>query len=226
MDERLLSLIDDELFNKIQNTRILLVGLGGVGGYVLESLVRSGFKDFLFVDGDVIEESNLNRQIIATNDNIGSFKTDEAKSMAISIRKDIKIDTLNVFFNKDSFDNYINDKYDYIIDACDDIYVKVELIRYAKENNIKIISALGTGRKLDASNVSITSLNKTFNDPLAKKLRYTLKKENISLDIPVVFSSEDAIKTDGMIGSAVFVPAVAGILMANYVFLDIINSGK
>jgi len=106
----------------------------------------------------------------------------------------------------------------------EDIKIKIELIKYAKLNNIKLISCLGTGRKLNASYLEITSLNKTFNDPLAKKIRSELRKENIDLNIPVVFSKEDTIKTENMIGSCVFVPAVAGIYLANYVFLDIMKT--
>lgn len=223
MFERLNSLIDDESFNKIQNTTILLVGVGGVGGFALEALVRTGFKNITIVDGDIIVDSNLNRQIISNNDNVGNIKVEEAKLRALSLNKEANIKSINIFLNKDNFHEYINKKYNYIIDACDDIDIKIELIKYAKENDIKIITCLGTGRKLNPKYIEITTLNKTFNDPLAKKLRYLLRKENISLNIPVVFSKEDSIKTIGKIGSAIFVPSVAGITLANYIFLDIIN---
>ena len=224
MFERLLTLINEEQFNKIQNTNILLVGIGGVGGYTLESLVRSGFKNISIVDGDLIVESNLNRQIIAKNDNLGMPKVLEAKKRALSINKDVNIKEINTFLTLDNFNEFINVKYDYIIDACDDIKIKIELIKYAKNNNIKIITCLGTGKKLDPTKLEITTLNKTFNDPLAKKLRYELRKNNLDLNIPVVFSKEESIKTNDVVGSAIFVPASAGILLANYVFMDIINN--
>lgn len=223
MFERLRSLINEEQFDKIQNTKILLVGVGGVGGYVLESLIRSGFKKLSIVDGDLIAESNLNRQIVAKKDNLGLSKVKEAKKRALSINSDIEIETINLFLTKENFASTINQNYDYIIDACDDIKIKIELIKYAINNQIKIITCLGTGRKLNPTKLEITTLDKTYNDPLAKKLRYELRKENIDLKIPVIFSKEEAIKTESIVGSAIFVPASAGILLANYVFMDVIK---
>lgn len=223
MFERLMALIDDEDMQKIQNTNILLVGVGGVGGYTLESLIRSGFKDITLIDGDFIVESNLNRQIIARNDNLGQMKVEEAKLRALSINKEADIKNINTFLTKENFNIYVNEQYDYIIDACDDVKIKIELIKYAKRNNIKIISCLGTGKKLDPTKLEITSLNKTFNDPLAKKLRYELRKEGLDLKIPVVFSKEEVKDTKEIIGSAIFVPASAGILLASYVFNDTIK---
>lgn len=223
MFDRLLRLITDEDLKKIESKKILLVGIGGVGGYTLEALVRSGFKNITIIDGDVIDVSNINRQIIATSKNITKLKVEEAKKRCLEINPDVNIKTINAFLTIENFANYVKEKYDYIIDACDDIKVKIELIKYAKCNNSKNIMALGTGRKLDPSKLEITTLNKTYNDPLAKKVRYELKKENVSLDIPVVFSREEAIDTDSIIGSAIFVPASAGILLANYVFIDAIK---
>ncbi len=226
MFDRLIGLIGEKELEKIKNIRVLLVGVGGVGGYTLEALVRSGFQNLTIVDGDTIDESNLNRQIIALNDNIGNIKVEEAKKRVLSINSSVNINIIREFLTKDNFDTLLNNNYDYIIDACDDVKVKIELIKFAKLNNIKIITCLGTGKKLNSSLVEVTTLNKTFNDPLAKKLRTELRKENIGLGIPVVFSKEDAIKTEGMVASAVFVPTVAGIYLANYVFLDIIKSSR
>ncbi len=224
MFERLLTIISEHDLNKIKNAKILLVGVGGVGGYALESLIRSGFEDISIVDGDVINISNLNRQIISKMDNLKHSKAQEAKLRAISINPNAKINAIEEFLTKENFSSIINDYYDYILDACDDIPIKIELIKYAKEHNIKIITCLGTGKKLDPTKLEITTLNKTYNDPLAKKLRYLLKKEDIDLKIPVVFSSEEAIKTENIVGSVIFVPASAGILLANYVFMDIIKT--
>ena len=223
MFDRLLELISINDIKKIGNAKILLVGVGGVGGYALESLVRSGFKNISIIDGDVISISNLNRQIIAKMTNIDKFKVEEAKTRSLEINSDVKINTMGVYLNEDNFNDFVNENYDYIIDACDDILVKILLLKYAKAHNIKIITALGTGRKFDPSKLQITTLNKTFNDPLAKKLRNELRKQNIDLNIPVVFSSEEAINTGNVIGSAIFVPATAGILLANYVFKDILK---
>ena len=226
MFDRLLKIISEEEFKKIKNANILLVGIGGVGGFSLEALVRCGFNNITIVDGDVVDKSNLNRQIISNSNNIGKNKTEVAQERVLRINPNINLKTINKFLNKDNFYDYINDNYDYIIDACDDMQVKVALIKYAMNNNIKIITALGTGKKLDSTKLEITTLNKTFNDPLAKKLRSELRKENISLDIPVVFSKEEAINKDNIIGSAIFVPGVAGLMLANYVFLDILNKNK
>jgi len=223
MFDRLLKLITDKDLKNISTKKILLVGVGGVGGYTLESLIRSGFKNISIIDGDVIDITNLNRQIIAKNDNIGKLKVMEAKERTLAINPEANIKSISVFLTKDNFNDYINEEYDYIIDACDDVPIKIELIKYAKEHNIKIISALGTGRKLNPLMLELTSLDKTFNDPLAKKLRYELRKRNIDLKIPVVFSKEEAINTKNEVGSAIFVPASAGILIANYIFNDVIN---
>lgn len=223
MFERLIPLIGENNLKKIQDTKILLVGIGGVGGFTLEALVRSGFKNITIIDGDTIEESNLNRQIITSKENIGKDKTDEALNRYLLINPNLNLKAINIFLTKENFHEWINEYYDYIIDACDDIDIKVELIRYAEEKQIKIISALGTGKKLNPKYLEITKLNKTENDALAKKLRQRLRKENLSLNIPVVFSKETSIDTKNIIGSCIFVPSVAGIYLANYVFMDIIK---
>ena len=222
MFERLIPLIGSTNLEKIKNTKILLVGIGGVGGFTLEALVRTGFLNITIIDGDIIEESNLNRQIITNQENIGNLKVEEAINRYTSINK-VNIKAIDVMLTKDNFKEYINEYYDYIIDACDDLAIKVELVRYARKNNIKIISALGTGKKLNSAYLEITTLAKTENDPLARKFRSMIRQANLDLNIPVVFSKELSIDTNNVIGSAIFVPAVAGLYLANYVFLDIIK---
>lgn len=222
MFERLIPLIGTTNLEKIKNTKILLVGIGGVGGFTLEALVRTGFLNITIIDGDIIEESNLNRQIITNQENIGNLKVEEAINRYTSINK-VNIKAIDVMLTKDNFKEYINEYYDYIIDACDDLAIKVELVRYARKNNIKIISALGTGKKLNSAYLEITTLAKTENDPLARKFRSMIRQANLDLNIPVVFSKEASINTNNVIGSVIFVPAVAGLYLANYVFLDIIK---
>ena len=222
MFERLIPLIGTTNLEKIKNTKILLVGIGGVGGFTLEALVRTGFLNITIIDGDIIEESNLNRQIITNQENIGNLKVKEAINRYTSINK-VNIKAIDVMLTKDNFKEYINEYYDYIIDACDDLTIKVELVRYARKNNIKIISALGTGKKLNSAYLEITTLAKTENDPLARKFRSMIRQANLDLNIPVVFSKEASINTNNVIGSVIFVPAVAGIYLANYVFLDILK---
>ena len=224
MFERLSALVSSKELNIIYKSKILLVGVGGVGGFAFEALIRSGFKNITLIDGDIIALSNLNRQIISNMTNIGQDKVNVAKNRALAINKDLNIEEHKVYLTKENFNLYINEAYDYIIDACDDIDIKIALIKYAHTHNIKIITCLGTRKKLDATSLEITKLNKTFNDPLAKKLRYLLRQENIDLNIPVVFSKEASIDTKNVIGSAIFVPGVAGLLMANKVFLDLIKT--
>ena len=218
MYERLISLIGKENLKKIQNTNILIVGIGGVGGFALESLVRSGFQNITIIDGDTIDKSNLNRQIITNNKNLGKLKGEEATKRYIDINDNLNLTVHNIYLTKENFNTYINTNYDYIIDACDDIPIKIELMKYAQNKHIKVISALGTGKKLNPEYLKITTLDKTENDPFAKR------KENLSLKVPVVFSSENAINTQNIIGSCIFVPSVAGIYLANYIFLDIIKA--
>ena len=139
MFDRLIPLVGSTNLEKIKNTKILLVGIGGVGGFTLEALVRTGFLNITIIDGDIIEESNLNRQIITNQENIGNLKVKEAINRYTSINSEINIKTIDVMLTKDNFKEYINEYYDYIIDACDDLAIKVELVRYARKNNIKII---------------------------------------------------------------------------------------
>lgn len=223
MFERLIPLIGTDNLEKIKSRKILLVGIGGVGGFTLEALVRTGFENITIVDGDIIDKSNLNRQIITNTNNIGDSKAKEALNRCTSINTSVNIKTIDVMLNKDNFKEYINEDYCYIIDACDDLTIKLELICYAQNHNIKIISALGTGKKLNPTYLEITTLDKTENDPLARKLRSMVRHANLDLNIPVVFSKEISMDTNNVIGSAIFVPAVAGLYLANYVFLDIIK---
>ena len=163
IDERILKILSKEDLDKIQNLNILIVGVGGVGGYALEALARTGVKNITIIDKDKIDESNLNRQIIALNNNINNSKVEEAQKRVLSIRKNININTNEVFLNKDNLKAILDEyNFDYIIDACDTVSTKIELIKYAKTNNIDIISCLGTGNRLNPENLTITTLDKTF----------------------------------------------------------------
>lgn len=221
MFDRLISLIGEDNLIKIKNANIALVGVGGVGGFVLEALIRSGINKITIYDNDIISLSNLNRQIISNINNIGQEKVNVAKKKMKKINPDIKIKICNIKITNNNV-NDLND-FDYIIDATDDVVAKVAMIKYAKENNIKIISALGTGKRLDPTSIELTMLDKTFNDPLAKKMRNLLGKENIKLNIPVVYASNKPLNNNVVISSSIFPPAVAGIYMAYYVINDIIK---
>lgn len=223
MFDRLLKIITEEDFKKISNLKVLLVGIGGVGGYTLETLVRMGVGHITIADYDVVEESNLNRQIIALKSNIGEFKVDVAKKRCLDINPNLDIQTIKEKLTKDNLFKLNINSYDYIIDACDTITVKVALIKEAISNNVKIISCMGTGNRFNPTKLEITDISKTYNDPLAKIVRKLLKEEGIK-HAKVVFSSENPIKNhEKTPGSTSLVPSVAGILLASYVINDVLN---
>ena len=221
MFERTINLIGTDNFNKISNLNILLVGLGGVGSFVFESLIRAGVNNLTIVDYDVVTLSNINRQLVANLNTIGRKKIDVATEHAKEINNKINIKALDIKITSENINNLKSD-YDFIVDACDSIDAKISLIKFAKEHNIKIISSMGMGNRLKPQNIKISSLNKTINDPLAKKLRNILRKENINLNIPVVFSEELPIKKDA-INSLVTVPSIAGIYITSYIINSVIT---
>lgn len=208
--------------NKLNNTNVLLVGMGGVGGITFEMLVRCGVENITIVDYDTFEESNLNRQILSLTSNIGQKKIDVAKKRALEINSRCKINTILEKVDINMLNN-LPSNFDYIIDACDDLKAKVALVKYAIKNNVKIISCCGTGNRINPEKLKISNIWKTEYDPLAKKFRSELRKEKINYKLPVVFSSEQPIKTNGVIGSLATVPNSAGILLASYVINDVIS---
>ena len=220
-------LLNDEDLNKFRNSNILLVGLGGVGGACFEALVRMGLNNITIIDNDCFEKSNLNRQLLCNLGNIGNSKCLEAQIRAKSINPSIYIKIMEMFLDKSNIDEIEYNKYDYIIDCCDTITTKYLLIEKALKYNIKIISCLGTGNRLDATKLEITNIWKTSYDPVAKVLRKMLRDNGISNKVMVLYSSEKPIKIASRTpGSLVFVPNVAGFYIANYVFNDIIDIRK
>ncbi len=220
---RLEALIGAENIEKIKNTKVLVLGLGGVGGYTVESLVRSGIENITLVDGDSIKPSNINRQIIVTSKNIYCYKTKEWKKRIKLINRNVKVNIINTMINDDNFEILFSDNYDYIVDACDTSRIKVRLIKECTEKNIKLVSAMGTAKKLDATKLIITTLDKTNTDPLAKRIRSELKNEkDLMSEVVVVTSTEKAADTIEL-GSTAFVPAVAGLYITNYIVKDIIK---
>lgn len=221
MFDRLINLIGENNFKLIKNKKVLLVGVGGVGGFTLEALVRSGIHNITIYDDDAIELSNLNRQIISSLNNIGNKKIDEAIKRAKSINNEINICGYIEKISEKNIENI--GKFDYIIDACDDLKAKVLLIKYALKNNIKIICALGTGKRITSDNIVIKKLKDTKNDPLARNLRKYISKEGLSMNIPVIYSEDLPMNNDKVISSSIFTPAIVGIKLANYVISDIIQ---
>lgn len=219
MDDRTLKIISNEELKIINNLKVLIIGVGGVGGYALESLVRSGVNHITIIDFDKIDESNLNRQIIALKSNINKSKVEEAKSRMLDIRSDLDIKTIDIFLTKENINEILeNIDFDYIIDACDTVTVKLELIRYAQNHNKNIITSLGTGNRFNPELLTITTLNKTYNDPLGKVLRKLVKDNKLKDKTTVLWSKELPVKTgDRTPGSMMFVPASAGIMISSYI---------
>lgn len=222
MFERVISLIGKTEFDKLKNIKVLIVGCGGVGGYALETLVRSGIEKIDLLDFDKIDITNLNRQIITNNENINLYKVDEAKKRALSINPKININTFKLFLDKDNIDEILNNNYNYIIDACDSLDTKLELIKKSIYGKFKLISSMGTAKKIDPTKLEITTLDKTNYDPLAKVLRKKVRDLKINKKIYVVSTTEKIIDCD-ILGSFMMVPATSGILCAKYVICDAIN---
>lgn len=222
MFERTLKLIGIEKFNLIQSKTVAVVGLGGVGGYAVEGLIRSGIKNIIIVDYDDIDVTNLNRQLITNETNIGLNKTDVMEEHIKKINSDCIVTKLNIKLDLNNIDILFQYKFDYLIDACDTVSVKEQLIKRCINNKIKIISSMGTGNKLNPSMLEIVDIRKTEYDPLAKKIRKYVKDNQLKGFIPVVCSKEQNPKFEGSIPSLMFVPATSGLLCANYVIKDII----
>ena len=172
-------LIGEENLEKLKKSKVCIFGLGGVGSYVLEGLVRSGIENFILVDNDNVDITNINRQIIATEKTIGSPKVEASKERALEINKNANIQIFNKFFLKDD-ENIIDDSIDYIVDCIDTVTAKIELVVLANKFNIKIISAMGTGNKLDPTKFEVSDIYKTSVCPLAKVMRKELKQRGIN----------------------------------------------
>ena len=215
---------------KLKNSNVIVFGLGGVGGAAVESLVRSGIGNLSIVDFDIVDITNLNRQIITTQSSIGKAKVKAAEDRILAINPKINLTVYHEKFLKENIDLFFkNKKYDYIVDAIDLITAKLDLIEFATKVKIPIISCMGTGNKLDPSRFQITDIKKTSVCPLAKVIRKELKNRKIS-NLKVVYSDEVPKKpfnSDGgrekskNVGSISFVPPVAGMLLASAVIKDI-----
>ena len=217
-------LIGKEGIEKLQKAKVAIFGIGGVGSFVVEALIRAGVSNFILVDKDVVDVTNINRQIIATNKTIGQPKVEVAKQRMLEINPEAKIQTYQEFFMPESeeiLDNTIN----YVVDAIDTVTAKIELVVRANRLQIPIISCMGAGNKLDPTKFEVTDIYKTNTCPLAKVMRKELKNRNIN-KLKVVYSKERPIKRED--GSRVpasisFVPSVAGLIAAGEVIKDIIK---
>ena len=226
-------LIGEEGIKKLNNAKVAIFGLGGVGSYVVEGLARAGIGNFILVDNDKVDITNLNRQIIATHKTLGMPKVEVEKQRILDINPNANVEIYQEFFmpeSKDFFDKSIS----YVVDAIDTVTAKIELIVRANKLNVPIISSMGTGNKLDPTRFEVTDIYKTSICPLAKVMRKELKSRGIQ-KLKVVYSKEEPLKPVKMEendkinknqtpGSVSFCPSVAGLIVAGEVIKDILNN--
>ncbi len=224
-------LIGKEALEKLKNSRVAVFGVGGVGGSVVEALVRGGVGKIDLIDNDTVSVSNINRQIIATTKNIGKFKTEVAKERILSINPDCKVTVFNRFVLPEIIAEFDFGIYDYVIDAIDTVSGKIAIIEECNKLNIPVISSMGTGNKLDPTQFEITDIYKTSVCPLARVMRLEMKKRGIK-KLKVLYSKEQPIKSDNpqinengkqIPGSISFVPSVAGLIIGGEVIKDLIK---
>lgn len=211
---------------KVKSSHVLICGLGGVGSYTFEALLRIGIGKISVIDKDIVDITNINRQLIADTSTIGKAKVEVAKDRGNIINPEIKINTFNVNISTENFCNVldeIKDSIDYIVDAIDNIDGKIGIIREAKKRNIKIISSMGMANKLNPLDIKVSDISNTKVCPLAKIMRKRLKEEGIS-KVKVVYSEEEIIRNDSnVLGSVSFVPSVAGLVIASEIVKDIVQ---
>ena len=223
-------MIGTEALNKLQNSRIAVFGIGGVGGHTVEALVRSGIGAIDIIDNDTVAVSNINRQIIATHSTVGRHKVDVMKERILDINPDCKVMVHKCFYLPETRNLFDFKEYDYIVDAVDTITAKLDLVEAAKTAETKIISSMGAGNKLDPTAFIVSDIYETSVCPLAKVMRRELKKRGIE-SLKVVYSKEEAISPKGNLsesagrrsvpGSNAFVPSVVGLILASQVIKDL-----
>ena len=221
-------LIGEEGYNKLKSSHVAIFGVGGVGGFTAEALVRSGVGEITLFDNDKVCESNLNRQIISTENVIGDFKVEVIKERLLSINKNLKIHVNNVFYLPENADEFPFDNYDMVVDAIDTVTAKLEIIKRAKEVGVEVISCMGTGGKLNPLQLKVADIKDTKTCPLARVMRRELKKRGIE-KLKVVYSEEEP-KGDSSISkqppSMIFVPGTAGLVIASEVVNYLIKREK
>ncbi|MBR5154998.1 MAG: tRNA threonylcarbamoyladenosine dehydratase [Clostridia bacterium] len=223
-------LLGTENLQKLKNSHIAVFGLGGVGGHTVEALARSGIGTFTLFDSDTVAESNLNRQIIATVETIGMPKTEALKNRILSINPNAVVNTHNIFYLPENADKFPLDDFDYVVDAIDTVSAKIELAVRCEKANVKLVSSMGTGNKLNPTDLKVADIYKTSVCPLARVMRRELKNRGIK-NLKVVYSEEKPIKPLVLYnedtskkqtpGSCSFVPSVAGLIIASEVIKDL-----
>lgn len=226
MFEREIELIGKDKFERLKKISVMVIGIGGVGGYAVESLIRAGIHNIIIVDFDIVDITNKNRQIIATDKTICKKKVEVMKDRIHDINKDVNVDIIDYKLTSDNIEDIFKYNIDFLIDACDDIKVKEQIILKCLKNNIDFISSMGTGNKLNSSLLKICELKNTSYDPLAKRLRKFAKENNINSKIWVVSSEERPIKTNNSkVLTMNTVCATAGLLCSSYVINKVIDMG-
>ena len=224
---RLSKVIGEDSVELLNKKCVLILGVGGVGGYVCEGLVRSGIGTVILVDFDVVDETNINRQIIALESTVGMKKVDVLEQRVKDINSECVVIKIDKFITEDEVCNLFNEKIDYLVDACDTIGTKKMVIKECLKRKVPFITSMGTGNKLDPSKLEIVDIRKTINDPLARIMRKFVKDEKINSKVMVLSSSEVPVKTgERTPGSTAFVPASAGLLIASYVVSQLISTKK
>lgn len=228
--ERTKRLLGSDAMGKLHNSKVAVFGIGGVGSYTVEALARSGVGSLVLFDGDCVEESNINRQLIAVRDTIGMPKAEAAKERIKSIDPDTYVEARQMFFSADNVGEIDFSQFTYIVDAIDTVTSKLLLIESAKAAGVPIISCMGAGNKLDPTRFEVADIYKTSVCPLARVMRRELKARGID-SLKVVYSKEEAIKPTEAVGeedkrkkspgSIAFVPSVAGLIIAGEVIKDI-----
>ena len=221
--------IGEKALEKLASCRVAIFGIGGVGGYALEALVRSGVGEFDLIDNDTVNVTNINRQIIALHNTVGQYKVDVAKERILSINPEAKVNVHKLFYLPENAGEIDFTKYSYVVDCVDTVTAKLEIVERAKSANIPVISCMGTGNKLDPTLFEVSDIYKTSVCPLAKVMRRELKKRNIN-SLNVVYSKEKPAKPlpqEDLIkrpipGSVPFVPSVAGLIIAGEVIKNLI----
>lgn len=221
---RLSKVIGEEKVSSLGEKCVLVLGIGGVGGYTVEALARSGIGKLIIVDFDSVDESNINRQIIALESTIGLKKVDVFEKRIKDINATCEVIKVDKFINEDNFMELFNYDIDFFVDACDTVVVKKCVIKECLKRGIPFISSMGTGNKLDPTRLDIVDIRKTVNDPLARIMRKFIKDEKINSKVLVLSSSEVPVKTgERTPGSTAFVPPCAGILIASYIVRQFIS---
>ena len=227
-------LLGTDAMAKLNNARVAVFGLGGVGGYVVEALARSGVGALDLIDHDTISPTNINRQILATTDTIGMDKAEAAKPRVLSIRPEITVNAIKKFYGPDTAAEFDFSQYDYVVDAIDTVTGKLALVTAAQSVGTPIISSMGTGNKLDPTKFQIADISKTSVCPLARIMRKECAKRGIK-HLKVLYSTEDPVPSDpsaltdeelpegrrSLPGSVAFVPSVAGLIIAGEVIKDL-----